>query len=92
MLASTEESAVSTQLALLVQGVKSLSETVDRNQDEIRGMVADHETRLRKLAEDQAIANGEIGKLKERQGTLAIIQAAFTAVASAVAAVVGRQS
>jgi hypothetical protein len=91
----TDDSQVITQLALLSQQVQTLILLVKSNQEENRAWQKshededrvsrqDHETRLRDLERSST-------ELKARTTMMGIIQAAFTSVASALAAFVGRQ-
>lgn len=74
---------VNTQLALVIQKLDALAITTSQNHSETRAMLQDHEQRLRALEK----SNTEISA----KMTMAnIVQSTFTAIASTVAAMVGR--
>jgi hypothetical protein len=74
-----------TQLALLLQKVDSLTQTEAQNHMEIKSMLTDHETRIRQLEKTSTEINAKMTMQN-------IIQSSFTAIASTLAAVVGKTS
>jgi len=73
-----------TQLAVIVQKLDSLSETMRSALDDLRRLNADHETRLRDLETATT-------QLRERMTLWQLGQAAFATIAATVAAIVGRR-
>lgn len=78
-----DETQVQTQLALLLQKVDALVLNVAQNHSETKTMLQDHEARLRALEKSTTEINAKMTMQN-------IIQSSFTAIASTIAAVVGR--
>lgn len=74
-----------TQIALLAQKIDGLFSLVGTNHGEIKALMLDHETRLRDLERSTT-------EISARLTMLTMIQSAFTAVASGVAALIGRSN
>jgi hypothetical protein len=74
---------ISTQMALMSQKLDLLLKTVDGNHNETKILLADHEGRIRSLEKNTT-------ELSARTTLLAMIQSAFTAVSSSIAALLGR--
>lgn len=83
MAPSNDDSQVATQLAVLTEAVKNLMTVVNSNHADVMGFVKDHETRLRALEE----SNTEI---KARMTTFQMLQAAYTTIGTAIAAIIGK--
>lgn len=71
-----------TQLALVIQKIDTLSRTTDNNHIEVCRLIQDHEQRIRTLERQSTEINA-------RTTMLALIQSAFTAIASGIAALLG---
>ena len=80
----TELANVNTQLALIVQQNQQMAVLMKSNHEETRAWYQDHEARIRSLERG-------VVEISARQTMMSLIQGSFTAVASAIAAIVGRQ-
>lgn len=85
------ETNLATAVALLAQEVRGLRQEVHSWRDEQRRMNDDHEQRIRKLEQGQADTRADLGKLNERLGVWQVVQGSFTAIASTIAGLFGRQ-
>lgn len=72
-------------IALILQKLDSLTKAQDANHAEIKAILSDHEDRIRALERSNT-------ELSARLALSQILQATFTTIGSAVAAVLGRLS
>ena len=73
------------QLAIILQRLEALTDITRVGLDDLRRIMADHETRLRELETSAT-------QLRERMTLWQMGQAAFTTIAASIAALLGRNS
>ena len=78
-----EPEKISTKLEVLIESVRNLTSLVASNHSEVKGILADHEERLRVLE----LSNAEI---KSRMTTFQMLQAAYTTIGTVIATILGK--
>lgn len=72
-----------TQMAIILEKLNSIARRQEEQYADIRNLLNDHEQRIRKVEE-------RVTEINARQTMMAMIQGAFTTVASALAALFGK--
>lgn len=72
-----------TQIALVIQKLDALARTTDSNHNEVCRLIQDHEARIRSLERN-------VTEISARNTMMQLIQGTFTAIASSVAALIGK--